>query len=357
MSTTNKSTNDNDSVSLKEMILKIREFYQEIIRNWKLIGLICIPFVAYFLYNALTTPPKFNGKLTFMVNEDHGTPIGGAASILSQFVGGKAGSFNLDKILELSKSRNIIRRMLLDSITVNGKTDICGNHLIEIYEYEKKWKGTSMAGFRFTHSNYLEFNTLESTIASSLHRRVLGNDKEPPLFFRSVDNDTGIMTLRAVTRAQDLTIAMLNSIFENLSQFYVDKTIEKQKSTFDLIRAKADSLEIALNKAEFNLAKFKDSNRKLWSNTAAVDESRLNRELQILTILYGEAVKNMEVADFSLKNKTPFIQVIDRPLPPIYGDREAPHIALIIGLITGGILAVAFVVARKIYFDIMKSLE
>ena len=127
-----------------------------------------------------------------------------------------------------------------------------------------------------------------------------------------------LMNAEIINLIEDLNLKEgVQHIYENLSEFYVEKAIEKQKATYDLIKAKTDSIKVALNAAEYRLAKFKDSNQRLWTRTARLEEERLSREIQLLILMYGESVKNLEFADFSLKTKTPFIQLIDAPLPPL----------------------------------------
>ena len=57
-----------------------------------------------------------------------------------------------------------------------------------------------------------------------------------------------------------------------------------------------------LNNNEYRLAQFKDSNRGLWTAKDRLTEKRLSRDIQMLTLMYAEAVKNKEIAEFSLKS-------------------------------------------------------
>ena len=77
-----------------------------------------------------------------------------------------------------------------------------------------------------------------------------------------------------------------------------------------------------------------------------INELRLQREITALTAMYGEVLKNVEVADFSLKNKMPFIQVIDTPILPITPTQISLLRKLLNGLIAGGAIGSLFVVSR-----------
>jgi len=73
---------------------------------------------------------------------------------------------------------------------------------------------------------------------------------------------------------------------------------------------------------------------------------QLERKVEMLYLLYGESVKNLETADFLLKNSTPYFQVIDRPVGPIQPHGRSRFRALIRGGLIGGILSLLFVIGR-----------
>ena len=348
---------DSDEVALKDIFLKIKEFTIEVLNNWKLLLVFIIPFAAYFLVKAFLSDPTYSARLTFMINEEEGGGASGASTLLNQFGLGKGGggNYNMEKILELSKSRKIVQNTLFDSMMVNGHNDLIANHIIDIYNLHDEWKKSSLGKnkFKFTRSQPGEFNRTENTVLLKLYRKIIGNETQLGLFSKSLNEDTGIMTLSSKTTSEELSIKLLNSIYNNLSAFYIDKAIEKQRFNLNLIAAKTDSIKNALNIADYNLANFRDSNRGLWTKKAELREDQLSREVQILTIMYGESIKNLEYADFSLRTKTPFIQLVDAPISPIPANMVSKVMAFAIGVFIGAFLGIAFIIARKVFRDIM----
>jgi uncharacterized protein involved in exopolysaccharide biosynthesis len=69
------------------------------------------------------------------------------------------------------------------------------------------------------------------------------------------------------------------------------------------------------------------------------------------SLMFAEALKNLEMADFSLKNSLPFIQLIDAPIAPLSSEKTPYTKNLIIGAILGMLIAIGFIVSRKIYRD------
>ena len=163
------------------------------------------------------------------------------------------------------------------------------------------------------------------------------------------NEDTNIMSLDVTTTKEELSLALAQRMFQSLSDYYINKAIEKQLKTYNVVSAKKDSVLAVLKGAEYQLANFKDTHRGMLMKTDQLTELRLTREIAALNAMYAEVLKNTEVADFTLKNKLPFIQVIDAPLPPIRPVLQSLLRKLAIGIIIGGLIGSAFVIGRKVF--------
>jgi uncharacterized protein involved in exopolysaccharide biosynthesis len=78
---------DNDEISLKELILKIKEWYIFLLSKWKLIVLMgVIGGLIGFTY-AYFQKPTYKATLTFAMEEEKsgGGGLGGALGLASQF--------------------------------------------------------------------------------------------------------------------------------------------------------------------------------------------------------------------------------------------------------------------------------
>lgn len=349
-----------DEVSLKAIILKTQEFLQKILQGWLFILILTIPFLVYFYHLSKDVYTTYQASLTFMVNEDQG-PSSATMSILNQFVGrggGGGGKSNLERIIELSRSRKIIQNSLLNKVEINGKTDFLANHLIDIYNIqENMWNDSDskLAGFYFTHDDFENFTLVENSAIKVVKWLIIGGEDQPPILYTGINEDTDIMTLKATSKNEEFSIKWLKSLFEELSQYYIDKSTEKQQATYDIVKNKVDSIRLELTQAEARLARFKDGNRGLYSEIAKLGEERLFRDLQVLAIMYKEAVQNKEIAEFSLNNKTPFVQAIDIPIAPLMPIEKSKVVYLIIGALLGITIGVLLIVVRKIFQDAMNS--
>jgi uncharacterized protein involved in exopolysaccharide biosynthesis len=353
----------NEELSLKDLLLRLYEFWKELWRNWYLIALIIIPFLAFQLYKHYTTVTKYQAELSFMINDDEGGSSAGLSSLLGQFgFGGKKTEYNLDKMLELMRSRKITERVLFEKRSINGQEDFLGNHLIRNLDSLKMWAEKRMfgnvpelKGFLFSNSKLENFNRLENSALKTLHGKILGDEKTPGIISGEYKDETGIIKISGATTSEELSADLVNTYYDKLSEYYINKAIEKQRATFELVKAKMDSLSTETALAEAAWARHKDANRGIFTMKDELKGQQLFKEVEKLNEMYIEAVKNFEIADFSLKNSTPVIQVIDLPLPPLSPRGSSLLIRLIKGLAFGGFVGVAFVVGRKVFRDIMNE--
>jgi len=349
-----------DDISVKEMFAISKAYLNHIIQHWKWIMLACILCSAMFLIHSMTNKNKYWSELTFMINEDESTSMGGGLSSIIGGIGlGNLGNnFNLDKILTLATSQRISKHALFQNEHIEGRSDLLANHIINYLDSLNEWqhrpfyirpfkKESDIKHLRFTHANQDSFSKLENKAYTVLHRYLMGFDGTRGVFKTEYGEKNGIMKLTMWSHNEEIAYHSIDNIFESLSSYYVKKNIEKQQYTYDVLKVKADSIYTDLKSVEYQLASFSDANRNLFSTKDKVTQTRLRREVQKLSILYAEVVKNLEIADFTLQNKTPFIQVIDEPYLPLPFTRLGLLKALVFGIILGGMLSVAWLIFSK----------
>ncbi len=345
---------EDDEITLKELILKLKEFWAYLWERKVPIIIISILMAAIFAVKTKLKPTEYQASLTFMVEEDTGGGAG-IGGILSQFgFGGGGSEYNLQKILTLSKSMRIASEVILDTGVVDGKSDLYGNHIIDLYEFRKKksWKKpeNGLDGFYFGDKSRSQ--KAKNLALKSVFGKVIGGKKtKNPLYSSSVDEDTGIMTLSVKSKSADLSLGLVKNFFEHLSEYYIEKSTEKAESTYAILKAKTDSIHNLLGQKEYALAQFRDKNRGVYLNKVKVKEQQLMTQIQALRMAWGESLKNQEMADYALKEQTPFIQPIDEPFAPIAPIPNSLLKALVIGGFLGGFLAVVYYLFRKIIKD------
>lgn len=355
---TNSMTYQDDEITLKELIEKLLEFWRELwAKKWWIIAL-TIPVMAYFGYKAKKAEVTYTAQLTYLLNDGSG---GGGAlgGILGSFGLGKGGKVNLDRIVELSRSRNIIQKVLFTEVpldTFQGKKDLIANHLITLYHLDKEWtnKKKDWTGFKFKSSDISTFKGDDLAALKMLYGKVVGGKNvKNPIFSNGFNEDTGILTITSTTVDEELSIIFANLVYTELKQYYTESSTKGNQNTFEFVEAKTDSIFALLRSKEFQLSRFNDSYRNLTDPNLLTQKRLLETEILKLKTMYAEATKNRELADFSLASGTPDISIIDEPLPPLEPNAMSLLIELIKGGLLGCLLAAGFFIARKIVVDAM----
>lgn len=344
---------EDDEVTLKEIIISFRKGLSEIWRGKYWVIAFCIPFLIYYYYQYKTTPIRYPAEVTFMIDDGQGggMSLGGLLGSL----GGNSSSENYDKIVALSKSMRIVQEVMLTKAVVGGQLDFLGNHLIRIEQVnERFWKDyksvdglPTLNGFLFTKDTFQNFSRLEFSAMKFLRDVLNGSPKIDGIFSIYFDEESGIIHYNVKCRQEEMSIVLLNTYFNVLSRFYIEKKIEKNIATYNIIKSKADSIKRALNSLEVRQATFDDASHSILLNLDKVPSQRFDRDKQLLSILYGESTKNLEMADYALKSSAPYIQLIDGATPPLPVLRPSLLKLLVTGLSIGMFLGISFVFIRK----------
>ena len=353
-----------DDITLKYLLISLKSNFLEIVKNWKLIVILLAIALFYQTLSFLNTLDRYPAKLSFMVNEDPGQQYNAINGVLGQFgLGAPTSDYNLDKILELVKSRRISQSVLMSYALIDDRNELLANHYIEHLVNLDKWdrsrwytnllsKDSSVGelrDFKFRNDSIDYSDQLENKALKKIYRDMVGNQERGIVGSLKSDysESSGIMSIEISTYNEALSIALTNMYFEKLSDFYIEKSIEKQKKTYDIIKTKYDSISTALRGAELALANFRDSNKGIFSNRALIQEGQLRNQITFLTAGLVEATKNLEAADFSLQSKTPFIQLIDAPIPPLDSDKRSLVRSYSVGLFFALLFSCLFIIARR----------
>lgn len=314
-----------------------------------------------FVARAWFTPKYYPAHLTFMVNDDEGQGMSGVGAILGELgFASQKGGHNYEKISKIALSRKILSTVLKEIVKYQGKSDYLGNHLIDLYQFQNKWKGdTILDGFRFTNDTLTHSRSLrqEDVAIEKLAKALRGKPEqgEPGFIQITYDDESTILRTTASTMEEQFSILMANVHYQKLSDFYIEKSIERQRMTYEHVKHKSDSVRAAMEHAENQLAQLRDQSHGIILNRERLPKMQLERKVEMLYLLYGESVKNLETADFLLKNSTPYFQVIDRPVGPIQPQGRSRLRGLIRGGMVGAILGLLLFIGRRWYADEMNS--
>ena len=209
----------NDEVTVKDMILKIREYFMELKAAKKWILLSSFIFLILFGLKSFTDREYYKAELSFMINQDNGNPLGSLSGVLGTFGITAKSKNNLARVLELSRSRKIIENTLFNKVALYENEDFLANHLINYYDSLGKWNSRpwynpfaniddSLKDFSFRNVDVNRFEEKENKALKILYHKIAGYPEKQVegILANSYDEESRIMYMSIELMNEDLAI-------------------------------------------------------------------------------------------------------------------------------------------------------
>ncbi|WP_278011125.1 Wzz/FepE/Etk N-terminal domain-containing protein [Flavobacterium gyeonganense] len=133
-----------DEVSLKELLVTLKEWWCYLVSQWKIILIAAIIGAGLGLTYSVIKKPVYTATLSFALEDEKSTGLGGALGLASSFgldIGGTGGSvFSDSNLAELFKSRSMVENTLLTSVLVDGKNISLAEMYIQNENWRENWK-------------------------------------------------------------------------------------------------------------------------------------------------------------------------------------------------------------------------
>lgn len=341
-----QQTYQDDEITLKQLVLKVKEYFFEVLKNWWLVALICLPFLVYFLYHHYNFQSRYAATTRYIVEGSSNS--GGISGLLGQFGIRRDSKTNPYKIMEVGRSANILRKVLFDKTS----GDYIANRILEVYDFDAQWKEgptPEMAGFRFKNAEVKKSDTTENLVLNMLFGRMVGSEENREEAIVSIDynEESGVFSQTASTPDQQLSLDIMEQHYNAVKLFFEEEAVFAQASTVKILKQKADSLQYLINAKAYAAAGIQDRSLGLLSATPAVRGERLQREVAALSTALGEVLRSYEIADINLKDIKPTFLQIDSSLPPLNASRSSLLKSLFKACLFGGVLAVIFIIGRS----------
>jgi hypothetical protein len=343
---------NSQEVSISEVVSLLKSLVMKLLTRWKLLfSLGFIGGVLGFAYASIQSP-TYLGRLSFMINENEvGIPSSLSSLAGLAGIGGAAGGSSDDKILFMANSRFILSSTLLNKALINGREDLLVNHYIDIYEMKDGFLAdTALKGFSYVKNNknsdlnYQENKVIDKIIGNIVEGKnlVITSKKKSGLVAQSA----GIILFEFKSISEDLSYHFINSLYTELSSYYINKTVQRQSKNYSLIKHRADSLKMVLESREGDGAAFVDRNINPVKMQMRIMGERIRKDVEILNIMYAEVLKNLEIAKFTLESQTPSLTLIDSPTIPLQKKKLSRLKSAIVGAFLLGIFASIYIVMR-----------
>jgi uncharacterized protein involved in exopolysaccharide biosynthesis len=355
-----QALNNSEEISLKELILKIQEWWRYLLSKWVIIVIAVIIGGAIGLTYAYLKKPIYKAELSFAL-QDEKSGSGGLSSALglaSQFGidlgGGSAGGeFSGDNLLELMKSRSMVEKALLTTVSINGKPETLAELYINFNELREAWGGKpDMQNVRFLPgADRSKFTLKQDSILGVFHSTLVKNN----LTVDKIDKKLSIISLSVNSTNELFSKNFTEVLARVVSDFYIQTKTQKAAKNVAILQKQTDSVRRELNSALSGVAFLIDAspNANPSKQTLRVPSQRRQVDVAANQAIFAELVKNLELAKMSLLQETPLIQVIDRPILPLEKEKVGKLKGILIGGFLCGFLMIIYLSIMRLWKGIM----
>lgn len=329
-----------EEITGKQLIIEGVRIVRYLLRQWKWVFLGGLLGASIGLFMSISSKPKYQGEVTFVLEES--SSASAYASIASQFgisLGGGSGSsnaFTVDNIIGLLQSRKMIENTLLKAIEVEGKQQTLAEHYIALYDYRSSWEAKPwLAGMAFPVGLKKEDLTpRQDSILSIFHQEMLANN----LSINKLSDKMSILAISCKSTDQYFSKYFVDFLLDEVSKYYIATKTKKNKTNFDLLQNRADSAKRELDKALYGRALANDQNQFIVRQRASLTGIKKEIDVQVLSAMYTELIKNLEITRLTLLQETPLIERIDTTDLPLKQSKLSKRKGVMIGGIIGGFL-------------------
>ncbi|MEN2489790.1 Wzz/FepE/Etk N-terminal domain-containing protein [Flavobacterium sp. B11] len=353
------TTEEIEEISLKELIEKLKEWYIYLLSKIKIIFVAVIIGAILGLTYSFIKKPVYTATLTFALEDEKagGGGLGGALGLASSLgfdLGGGGGSiFTGSNLTELFKSRTMVEQTLMTPVNVNGKIISLAEMYIQNVEWRDKWADNNkLKDIQFLpNTKRQDFTRVHDSILGVIYKDL----SKSSLSVAQKDKKIAIISMDVSSTNELFALYFCEALAKQVGKFYIDTKSKKARNNMEILERQTDSIRNELNSAITGVAIANDNTFKLNPalNVRRTPSVRKQVDVQANTAILTELVKQSELAKVTLRKETPLIQVIDRPILPLYEE----HFGKVKGFFMGSVLGIFFSILILVIRRLLEGLE
>lgn len=167
------------------------------------------------------------------------------------------------------------------------------------------------------------------------------------LLSAEVDQKSGVIEISAETIDPFVSAIVVEAAQKYLIDYVEDYRSSKASQREHLLADRVKEAKARLRTAEYALQSYRDQNRNIFSNTAKIEEQRLQAEYVLSESLYSDLVRRYEQAKVNVKEERPVFKVLEPVKVPLA--KSSPkrlRIGLIWGFL-GGFFTLLYIIIFK----------
>ncbi len=345
-----------DKITLKEVVLRLRNWGVFYKRKWK--TLLVWGIVGFTLGGLVSVlkKPVYVAETSFVLEEADAGGMGQMSGIASLVgvnlgsLGGSSGLFQGDNIIELYRSNNMIGKTLLSPF---DEEKLLIHRYIEFNKLDKAWeKAVDLNAMDFKMERG-EFSVTQDSVMREISKMI----REQHLSVAKPDRKLSIIQVNISSKDEQFAKVFNETLVDNVNSFYFQTKTKKTAESLQILQSQADSVRKILDKNLEELAYMSDKtpNPNPLLQVGNINVRKKQVDVQANSAIYSEIVKNLEVAKVNQRNNTPLIQIIDGPRYPLNRHEIKFLKGTVIGTLLLLIACVVLLYFKEIYRKYIKE--
>jgi len=342
-----------ESFSLLNLINSVKSWFFYLLFNLRGIVIITSIFLVFtLLFNYVKSPVHY-ARTTFVLDSESSSNSIGDIASLASLAGINASSFidasslfQIDNIQELYRSSSMIKETLLseDNFGDNNIMLII-DRLANNEKINKKWDrlNVDFSAYKSKSTNLRVHDSILNEVVKIIKKKYLIVDKP--------SRKTTILEIGFDHKDELLAKSFNEKLVSIVNDFYNKTKTQKTGENLRILERQADSVKKVLDKSILVLAEKDQSipNPNPLTKVSLVPYQKALIDVQSNGAIYQEIVKQLELAKVSHRNKTPLIQIIDKPVLPLENTRLKLFECLVFGIFGGLFFSVIYYSLTRFY--------
>jgi uncharacterized protein involved in exopolysaccharide biosynthesis len=345
--------NNPDEISLKELVLKGKEWFSYLWGyKWRILLAGLLGGGLGFVYAKYFTKPTYTSVVSFTLEQKSSGGAGALGGLASSLgfgdlpSGSSSGMFGGENVLFLMKSNRIIHQSLKEA-----QADLKGDHLLNAYlknHFEKPLKEKKVKLF----PKILDSVTF-SREQDSLLLLITKNIREEQVVAERQDKKTTIINLEVKDNNEQWAFLFSKALVKNAIDLYLEIKVGKLMRTELELTQKKDSIRGLLDGSITTLAYETDLNSHTPLMRYKTNQAKKQIDVEVLKTMYGNVIQNLEMTKFQRAQEEPIIEIIDEPILPLRFDRFGMVKGLLISGFLTGFLVIVVIIIRRILITML----
>lgn len=337
---------EQNEVSGTEIVFKLIAIVTFLISKWLTILLIVIVAGVLGVLYAWVQKPAYVAEITFAPENMKSSGLGAYSALAAQFgvdMGGGGGSvFEGENLMLFLSSKMLVEKTLFSTVTIEGKKEMLINYYLRLQTPDERSKENK----KFKQVSFVNYQPGVRALDSILNR--ISDDIGKMLQVEKTNKKSSIISAKIKSNDELFAKVFLEQLVTTGIQYYIDYRSTRSRENVMILQRQTDSVRRILTSNIVSVAASSDLNVNPIKMIVRTGTQQRQVDVQANGQLYGELVKQLELAKIALRKETPLIQILDTPRLPLEKKKLGRLKGGIIFGFIGGIVSILGLLVWKI---------